>query len=156
MRMEEVLPSRGIESTTPDTPTWKRFHLVSRQCSQIGFGKSASKRWKFVFLPPLTHLRVGYLRGLLGQAAALRWNQVVVLGADVLVRIVQTSWAGPRRRAEQTGGEKKSCDGQQVEKQACTFFPVVGDSFWKSCCLGDDASALTLKRSPCTCRGSDD
>ena len=48
---------------------------------------------------PLTHLRVGYLGGFLGQAAALCWNQVVVLGADVLVGIVQTSWAGSGRRA---------------------------------------------------------
>lgn len=60
-----------------------------------------------VFFYPLTHLRVRYLRGFLGQTAALRRNQVVVLGADVLVGIVQTSWAGSRRRAEQMEGESR-------------------------------------------------
>lgn len=31
------------------------------------------------------YLRVGYLRGFLGQTAALRWDQVVVLSADILI-----------------------------------------------------------------------
>lgn len=45
--------------------------------------------------PPGGYLRVGDLGGLLGQAAALGGDQVVVFG-DVLVRIVQAAGAGPR------------------------------------------------------------
>lgn len=40
------------------------------------------------------HLRVGYLRGFLGQTAALCRDQVIVLSADVLIGVVQASRTG--------------------------------------------------------------
>lgn len=46
--------------------------------------------------PPVSHLRVGDFRGLLGQAAALCLDEVIVLG-DILIRVVQAARAGPRR-----------------------------------------------------------
>lgn len=49
----------------------------------------------------LLHLRVRDLGGLLRQAAALRWDQVVVLGADVLVGVMEAAWTGPGRRSEE-------------------------------------------------------
>lgn len=48
--------------------------------------------------PP--HLRVRDFRGLLGQAAALGWDEVVVLG-DVLVGVVEAARARSRRRPRQ-------------------------------------------------------
>lgn len=51
----------------------------------------------------LLHLRVWDLGGFLRQAAALCRDQVVVLGADVLVWIVKTAWTGSGRRS---GGKK--------------------------------------------------
>lgn len=47
------------------------------------------------------YLGVGDLGGLLRQAAALRRDQVVVLGADVLVGVVQAAGTGPGRRPEE-------------------------------------------------------
>lgn len=43
------------------------------------------------------HLGVGDLGGFLCQAAAFRWDQVIVLGAHVLVRVVEAAGAGPGR-----------------------------------------------------------
>lgn len=43
----------------------------------------------------LLHLWVGDLGGLLGQAAALHRDQVVVLGAHILVWVVEAAWTRP-------------------------------------------------------------
>lgn len=133
MRMEDVLPSRGIENTTPDFPLGKdplELICAAVNTRKLGFGNQLQRSSTFKrskFFPPLTHLRVGYLRGLLSQAAALRWNQIVVLGADVLVGIVQTSWAGPRWRAEQTEGKCRVTVSKSKSKHI--DFPVGATHF---------------------------
>lgn len=66
------------------------------------------------------YLWVRNLRGFLSQTAALRWNQVIILSADVLVRVVQTSRTGPRWRPGQTkqkGGRERWKPRKERERQ---------------------------------------
>lgn len=46
----------------------------------------------------LRYLWVRHLGGFLSQAAALSWDQVITFSTDVLIRVVQAAWTGPRRR----------------------------------------------------------
>lgn len=69
------------------------------------------RNWIFRWTVPLTYINrhglimwqnvcylwIWDLRGLLCETAALCWDQVIVLGADVLIGIVQTAWTGSRR-----------------------------------------------------------
>lgn len=79
--------------TPLQTSHLEEIHLSSSGCLYSPTGLVISSKGNETVLNFLTpgilysraHLRVGYLRGFLGQAAALCRNQVVVLGADVLV-----------------------------------------------------------------------
>ena len=64
------------------------------------------------------YLRVGYLRGFLGQTAALRGDQVIVLSADILIWVVQASRTGPRWRPEEKKQEaEKECQSRRRESK---------------------------------------
>lgn len=82
----------------------------------------------------LLHLRVWDLGGFLRQAAALCRDQVVVLGADVLVWIVKTAWTGSGRRS---GGKKDK--NRTIQWSSCSLsspkelhwaFDYFGISWW--------------------------
>lgn len=53
------------------------------------------------------YLRVRYLGGFLGQTAALCWDQVIVLSAHILIRVVQTSRTGSWWRPGQMEKKKR-------------------------------------------------
>lgn len=92
--MEDVLPSRGIKNATPDISFGRdplEFIRAAACTHRLGLVISSKGNETVLnfqtagILYSWAHLRVRYLRGFLGQAAALCRNQVVVLGADVLV-----------------------------------------------------------------------
>lgn len=67
--------------------------------------------------PSAPHLRVRDFRGLLGQAAALCLDEVVVLG-DILIRVVQAARAGPGRRPREKAGEAERWPPSEQPPQA--------------------------------------
>lgn len=62
------------------------------------------------------YLRVRYLRGFFSQTAALCWNQVIILSTDILIRVVQTSRTGSRRRPEQMERKHRGANEREFQK----------------------------------------
>lgn len=117
---EFLIPSGGRLWKTsaplflPPSPLLSIFYPPADSNAPAGGGKA---RWRGHAAPRRArtggYLGVRDLGGLLGQAAALRRDQVVVLGADVLVGVVEAAGTGPGGRPEgqSAGGVTPSAAG---------------------------------------------
>lgn len=84
---------------TPHTRTHTHRHTNETNAALCRQDKD-QRRCEINKAVPL-HLWVRDFRGFFSQAGALRRDQVIVFGAHILVRIVETAWTGPGWRPEQ-------------------------------------------------------